>query len=138
MVDLVASLVALLDADAGIADDAEGRVFGGELPAAESAFMPRRAIVVRPSGGPSLFADSYVQADTQRVDISAYGATVAEATALLDRAAGVLLPIQRRASAGVLIHWVKSAGGFWTGRDPQFGWPRAWRSFQVLHALMEV
>jgi len=138
MVDLVASLVALFSDDAGFTEATGGRVFGGELPADETASMPRRCLVVKASGGSSPLGDSYLRLDAQRVDISAFGATVADASALIGLAAELLFPIQRRVSAGVLLHSVASAGGFWTGRDPQFDWPRAWRSFQVLHSLTEV
>lgn len=138
MVDLVASLVALFSEDADFAAASGGRVFGGELPADEAAQMPRRCLVVKASGGVSPFGDSYLRLDAQRVDLSAFGPTVADASALLGLAGELLFPIQRQVSAGVLLHSVASAGGFWTGRDPQFDWPRAWRSFQVLHSLTEV
>jgi hypothetical protein len=138
MVDLVGGLVALFLADPAVAGMAGIRVFGDELPAEETAAMPRQAMVVKPSGGVSLLGASKVRADTQRIDIRAYGATKREALLLLDAADDVLRGIERAVSAGVLIHWANSAGGFSTGRDRETDWPFAWRSWQVLHSLTEV
>lgn len=138
MVDLVGAVVAFFAADAGVAGIAGARVFGGELPPAETAHMPRSALVVGLSGGPSLTGASYVQADTQRVDVFAYGATPREAALLLGAAATAFRELRRTVSAGVLLHWAQPAGGFSDGRDPSFAWPRAWQSFQVLHSLTEV
>ncbi|WEK00596.1 MAG: DUF3168 domain-containing protein [Candidatus Sphingomonas phytovorans] len=138
MADLVGAVAALLAADAGIAAIVGARVFGGELPPGETQHMPRRVIVLKPSGGFSMTGASYVEADTQRLDLFAYGATVREASDLCGAAAAVLRRIDRVVSAGVLIHWAQSAGGFLTGREPVTDWPRAWQSFQFLHALKEV
>ena len=138
MVDLIGAIVALLAADPAVAAIADVRVFGGELPPDETAAMPRGAIVVEPSGGTSLLGGSYAEADTQRIDITAYGATPRQAAELMEAAAGVMRRIRRTVSAGVLIHWANSAGGFQAGREPNTEWPRVWRSFQVLHSLKEV
>lgn len=138
MPDLIGAVVQLLGADADVAAIAGGRVFGGELPAAEAAHMPRGALVVKLSGGTSLTADSYVEADTQRIDLVAYGATPREADRLLELAAKVLRQVRRTVAAGVLIHWAKSAGGHLPGRDRDAAWPFAWHPFQVFHSLQEV
>ncbi|WP_034157924.1 tail completion protein gp17 [Sphingomonas sp. ERG5] len=138
MVDLVGAVVALLKADTDIGASAGVRVFGGELPDDETRHMARRAIVLKPSGGVSLTSGSYIEADTQRLDLFAYGATPREAADLLAQAGAVLRPLRRTVSAGVLIHWAQSAGGFLNGREPVTNWPRAWQSFQFLYSLKEV
>lgn len=135
MADLVAALVALLLADAGVAALAGAYVFGAELPAGVTDEMPRKALVVVPSGGVSLTGASYVAHDTQRIDLFAFGATPIEAEALLQAGTEALRGIRRVVSAGVLIHWAQTAGGFALARDPDAAWPRAFRSFQVFHAL---
>lgn len=138
MADLVSSLVALLQADAGVAAKAGAYVFGGELPAAVTPEMPRQALVVVPSGGTSLTGGSFLEHDAQRVDLFAYGATPSEAEALL-RAGGLALRRTRRKIwAGILIHWAQSAGGFALARDPDAAWPRAFQSFQVFASLEAV
>ncbi len=138
MADLVSSLVALLLADATIAAQAGTRVFGGELPASEASSMPRKALVIQPSGGSSLTGASFIQADTERVDLFAYGATPKEAGDLADLAGLVLRNARRKVWAGLLIHWVKPAGGSSSGRDPALTWPRAFRSFQAFRSLQEI
>lgn len=136
--DLIAGLVALLLADTAVAAIADARVFGGELPPAESRNMPRGALVVTASGGFSLTGGSYAEHDTGRVDLFAYGATPNEASQLLAAGALAMRRIQRTVSEGVVIHWAQPAGGVTGGRDQALAWPRAFQSFQVFHALEEV
>ena len=138
MADVVAAIVAFLLADADISSEVDGRGFGGELPADEAAWMPRKAFVVRASGGASLTGGSFAEVDTQRLDVLTYGATPAEAGALNDLIALKLRRMQRAVVMQTLIHWVKSAGGYSSGREPETEWPRTFRSFQVLHALGSV
>lgn len=135
MADLAGALVAFLKADAATAAIAGTRVFAGELPAEEAASMPRAGIVLAPSGGPSLTGGSYVEHDTQRIDLFAYGATPRAAEQLRDTAALALRRLRRTVSAGVLIHWAQPAGGATSARDPDATWPRAFQSFQIFHAL---
>jgi hypothetical protein len=108
--DPVAALVAALKADAAVAGEVTDRVFGGELPPGEAGAMPRKAIVLKPSGGVSITSGTNVAHDTQRIDVFTYGATVAEAAALMSTVALVLRWTQREVWAGTLIHWVNSAG----------------------------
>lgn len=136
--DPVAAVVAILLADAGITARVGARGFGGELPADEADDMPRPAFVVRASGGSSLTGDSYAEHDSQRVDLFAFGRTPAEAAALADLCALTLRRVERQVAAGAVVHWVKSAGGYSSGREPVTDWPRAWRSFQVFYALVRV
>lgn len=135
MADIIEALVGLLKADAATAALVGARVYGGELPPDETANMPRAALLVKPSGGISLTGGSYVRADTQRIDLRGYGATPAQAAAVLAVGSTALSMMRRGTWAGILIHSVSSAGGFSTQRDPNTFWPRAIRSFQVFHAL---
>jgi len=138
MADPVGALVAILRADTIIAAALDARVFGGELPADETAHMPRRAIVLRASGGTSLMGGSFVETDTVRIDLFAYGATPKEAGDLAMSAALVLRRVRRQVAAGTLIHWINNAGGYSSSREPVTEWPRSMQSFQVLHALESV
>ncbi|MBB5987432.1 tail completion protein gp17 [Sphingobium lignivorans] len=138
MADLISAIVALLKADSPVAALAGERVFGGELPPDEAKQMPRHALVVVPSGGPSLTGRSYAEHDSQRLDLFAYGATPSDAAVLLQAGALALRRARRQVRAGILLHSITVAGGFSAGRDPDAAWPRAFQSFQVLHALTEV
>ncbi|MFZ5747900.1 MAG: tail completion protein gp17 [Pseudomonadota bacterium] len=138
MADAIAALVAYLKADAATAAIAGARIFGGELPPDEGAAMPRAAIVLAASGGSSLTGGSYVEHDTQRVDLFAYGATPHAAEQLRDVAAMALRRLRRGVWAQVLVHWVQPAGGSTGARDPDAAWPRAFQSFQIFHALNPV
>jgi hypothetical protein len=136
--DLEGGLVAFLKADAVVAAITEGRVFGGELPEAQAAEMPRGAIVLRSSGGASLLGDTFVEHDTQRVDVFAFGATPRAATALMRAASLALRRLRPSVHAGCLIHWANAASGSIAGREPVTEWPRQFQSFQVMHGLLEV
>lgn len=133
--DLEAGLVAYLKADVDVALLVATRVFGGELPAGQTAAMPRKAIVLRASGGVSLTGDSHVEHDSQRVDLFAFGETPHEAARVATTAALALRRLRRGVYGGVLIHWVNPASGRSSGREPQTEWPREFQSFQALHAL---
>lgn len=136
--DIIGAIMARLNDDAVVSGLVAGRVFGGELPDTETALMPRAAIVLRPSGGASLAAGSYVEHDTQRFDSLAYGATPSEANKLARRVRRVLTKTRRQVVSGCLIHWIEVAGGFSAGRDKDAAWPIAFQSFQAFHALQEV
>lgn len=136
--DPILALIAILKADAGVAALAGARVFGDELPASETATQPRKAIVVRSSGGPSLAAGSYLEHDSQRVDLLSYGETPFEAGRLRRAVFDTLKPLRRTVAAGALIHWVEPAGGWATERDPDAAWPAAFQSFQVFYAEQEI
>ncbi|MDZ4307562.1 hypothetical protein, partial [Allopontixanthobacter sp.] len=73
--DLTAAVTAYLKSDAALAALVGTRVFGGEMPPAETAQMPRKALVLRASGGVSLTAGSHAEHDTQRLDLFSFGET---------------------------------------------------------------
>lgn len=132
MADVVTAIVDLLKADAGVAALCGTRVFGGELPPDEASSMPRCAIVVQPSGGVPFQPAARLNAEAQRLDVVAYGATPYEAATLRGRCARLLVALVRRVSAGVVVHWVQPAGGYLASRDRDGQWPYAFQSFQAL------
>lgn len=138
MADLEGGLVAFLRADAFVAAIAQGRGFGGELPETETASMPRHAFVVKASGGVSLTGESFLDHDTQRVDVFAFGPTPREAARLMRAIFYALRSLRRSVHAGCLLHWANPASGSIAGREPVTEWPRQFQSFQVMHGLLEV
>lgn len=135
MNDPNAALVALLAASAPVQALVGTRIYGGELPAAETGSMPRAAVVLQASGGPGLTGETYAELDVQRVDVFSYGATPAEAAEVQRACARALRQARRATWAGVLVHWVRSAGGFTSARDPDAAWPRAFQSFQMFYVM---
>lgn len=136
--DLEAGVRAYLLSDSALNALVEGRIFGGELPAAQTKFMPRRALVIKGSGGASLTGGSYVEHDTERLDLFAFGATPREAGLVMRPAALAMKRLKRSVHAGVLLHWARNAGGSSSGREPGTEWPRKFQSFQVHHGLVAV
>ena len=133
--DIIGALVTFLKTSSDVTALVGDRVFGIELPGAEAASMPRKTVVLSPSGGVSLAAGSYMNHDTQRIDAFSYGETLFEADRLR-RAVYDAFRVRRRGVTGTtLIHWIESAGGWVSQRDADVDWPRAFQSFQVYHAL---
>ncbi|ALJ14266.1 hypothetical protein [Sphingopyxis macrogoltabida] len=136
--DPIAALRTWLLADAPIAELVGEDVFGGSLDGDILDRGPKAALVVTPSGGPSLTGRSNAEFDTARIDLIAYGATPAEADALMRTAAPRLWTIDRIVIGDTLIHWVNRAGGAGMARKSDTQWPQAFRSFQILYSLRPV
>lgn len=136
--DLEGALVAYLKTIAAVTALTAQRIFGGELPEAETASMPRAAIVIKASGGVSQTGDSYVETDTQRVDVFAFGVTPREAARVSREAGLALRRLDRSVHAGVLLHSASAASGSLSVREPEVNWPRHFQSFQVLHSLTSI
>lgn len=136
--DVIAALVALQKAEPDVAAIAGAHVYGVELPAKITKDMPLSALVIVPSGGSSMTGGSFVEHDRQRIDLFAYGATPFEADLLRRKASLAFRRVRRSVHAGVLIHAIEPAGGFFSARDPDAAWPRAFQSFQIFHALEEI
>jgi len=134
--DLTGGVVAYLKTSGVLHGLIAGRVFGGELPPKETAAMPRKALVVAASGGVSLTGASFIEADTGRIDLFAFGETPLEAGRVMAEAALAMRRLRRSIHAGVLLHWANPAGGAISGREPQTEWPRQFQSFQVMHSLV--
>lgn len=131
--DVIQGLVAIAAADAGVAALAGARIFGDELPPDETGAMPRKALVLRPSGGPQ-FIGGKIRHTAQRVDALSYGETKYEAGRLQRAVFTAFKNVERQVAGGVLVHWVADAGGFASGRDPDGDWPLAFQSFQAFYA----
>ncbi|AEQ50751.1 hypothetical protein [Pelagibacterium halotolerans] len=134
MGDIVQAIIEILKADATVASLAGDRVFGDGLPAAETAHMPRAAIVVRASGGISVAAGTNSRHDTQRVDVLYYGKTRFLASELQRIGRNGLGDVRRKIVSGCLIHWIEAAGGLSTGLDPEGKWPISFQSYQAFFA----
>lgn len=136
--DPEAALVAYLKADADLVALVAAYVFAGELPANITKLMPRKALVLRASGGVSLTGDSFVEHDTGRFDLFAFGETPKEASLVMRTAELAMKRLRRSVHANTLLHWAKPAGGGISGREPQTEWPRQFQSFQLFYALEAV
>jgi hypothetical protein len=128
--DPISDIRTLLLADTAVAGLVDTRVFGGELPEAESAQMPRAAVVVSPAGGPG--RPKFMKIRHTRVDTICYGATlhdswqlhlaVREALETLARPSGSVKAIEMSAEAA-------------NARDPVKQWPTCYASYRVLSTI---
>lgn len=132
--DPIAGLVAYLAADAGVAALVGTRVFGDELPKSEAPHMPRKAVVLDPSGGNNITSGTYIEHSSQRFDALSFGETPFEANRVRLAVGLALKQLRRNVAGGVLIHWVEPAGGWLTRRHPDVRWPAAFQSFQIFFA----
>jgi len=136
--DLEAGVVAFLKSRATLVPLVGERVFAGELPENQAAAMPRKAIVLKSSGGVSITGNSFVLQDAQRIDVFAFGETPHEAAKLMRVIALELKLLRRSVHAGVLLQSANTASGASGDREPQVEWPRMFQSFQIFHALTKV
>ena len=133
--DIIGALVAFLKADGAVAALVGTRVFGAELPGSEAASMPRKCVVLTPSGGPNRASGSYIEHVEQRIDAFSYGETIFEAESVRDAVADAFMKQRRAVTGTTLIHSVESAGGWASQRESDLSWPRAFQSFQAFYAL---
>lgn len=132
--DVIKGLVSFLRGDAALDLLVSDRVYGLELPASEAAAMPRKAVVLKASGGPTITGGSFVKATGQTFDIFSYGETPHESERVRRAVFDALKALQREVSADVLIHWCEPAGGFANLRDPDADWPINFQSFHAFYA----
>ncbi|MBW8638996.1 DUF3168 domain-containing protein [Hoeflea sp. WL0058] len=132
--DIIAAMVALLKADSGVTALVGLRVFGLELPREEVDDMPRKGVILRPSGGVSA-QGGYLELTADRIDAISWGETPYQASIVSLAVLVALKRLRRRVISGVLIHSAEEAGGRLPIRDAETDWPAMTQAFQVLYAL---
>lgn len=134
--DVLAALVQLLKDDSAIDAYTDGRVWGVELDRAEVGNMPRKNIVVTPSGNAGSGGDaSYAQISRGRFDFRCYGEDSYEA-GVLGRVVWSFLKAIRPQTVqlidgGVYVHNATVSGGPISMVDPDADWPFHWQSWGV-------
>lgn len=130
------AVIDILKADSSITALVSTRVFGIELPQDEAKNMPRKAIVIQPSGGGTfpVGSNDFVEHSTLRFDAFCYGETPFEAEKVRREVYDVLKQLKRTVINTVLIHWINSAGGLISLRDPETHWPVMFQSHQMFFA----
>ena len=133
--NIATALRLLLLGDAGVTDLVEARVFALELPVSESVSMPRKCVVIKPSGGAAFQPGSYIDHAYNTIDMFSYGETLFEADLVRDAVGDAFRLMRRNKTATTLIHSVEPAGGWASNRDPDADWPLGFQSFQAFYAL---
>jgi len=118
-------------ANASVVALVSDRAYVAELPQSEAANMPRSSVVIRLTGG--IVQSHFLPYLPQRLDVIAYGSTFGEADDLDRAIAQDLHMLDGATYDGVAIRGV-DVGGSYTARDPTFGWPYQWRTYDV-HAI---
>ena len=130
--DHVTAVQEYLKADSDITALVGTRVFGIELPESETDNMPRKAIVIKQSGGDG--SRGYLEHSANRMDVFCYGETPYEARKVRREVYDVLKQLDRTVINSTLVHWVNPSGGPLDLRDPDTQWPVVFESFQVFAA----
>lgn len=129
--DPIEALVALLRADAPLAELVVGRVYGGEIPRAAVAAMPQRCVLLDPAGG-GFIGQAFQDYSDIRVDVHCYGETRRDAWHVHLACRDALKQMRSQTIAGVRLLWARSAGGGVLAREPDTEWATAVSSWQVL------
>lgn len=128
--DPIADIRTLLLADTGVSDLVSTRVFHSELPEAESANMPRQAVVLAQAGGPGRLKT--MRTRTIRLDTICYGATLYESQRLHDT---VREALETLATTSGSVKTVEMVSEGQNGRDPLKQWPVCFASYRVLTTI---
>lgn len=113
----------------------DGRVFVDDLPTTENEYMPRKAIVIRSSGGPEM--TGYNHNLTLRYDVLSFGATRYEAGEVDAAAAEAFHYLRRRVVSDTLLHTAVIGGGSQTFKMAETGWPIKLRTVIVRASLKQ-
>lgn len=125
MTDPLSALIQYLKADTGIitlaGTPSPTRVFGLELPQNQSASMPRKAVVLKFSGGPG--KQPHADLSEQRIDIWCYGETAFEAMKLQLAVSQAVDTLRRKAEGTTFLHGAIQSGGLLGPiEDPDTNW----------------
>lgn len=121
MIDPLEGVRSFLRADSDVAQLSGDRVFVAELPRDEVEEMPRKAVLLKPAGGPG--GGAYLDFAKVRVDVDCYGETPKEAWLLHLAVRTALKNMRRTVVKGVLLHSADVSADGSSGRDPETDWP---------------
>jgi len=119
--DAIGALIALLKADGTISALLSTRVYGLELPRADSDNMPRKAIVINSAGG--IGESSYRDIFKYRLDFVCYGETPFEAYETWRTLRSVLREIEKGVTSSTYIYSAEHSAGPFSFRDAETKWP---------------
>jgi len=129
-VDPIAALRALILSSTDVSSQVGDRVYGGELPKPETKQQPRKAVVIKYSGGTARDT-GYQQWGPVRVDIRCHGATPEGADQVWRAVFPLLKQARPKQWAGCTLLGCMPAGGPIPLRDIETQWPYVFSSWQV-------
>lgn len=135
--DYIGGLRAFLAAD-GVVSALAADVIAPEVRNTDVATMPKKLVVLKQSGGPSLIDRGYLYVREHRVDVTCYGETPYEADRLHRAVFGALVQMRRVVQEGAMLHWAMPESTGLQMRDPDTEWPMVVSSWQVFASEMEV
>ena len=138
IVDVVAAVRSYLLGVPEVAGLVGTDVYGAELPRGLVDAMPRKVLVLRPSGGVTAGPGvrDYTALMQPRLDVLHYGETPYEALRLERAVRAALGTLDRVVAAQVLLHAAIPAGGPITFRDGETDWPLVVEAWTVLAATV--
>lgn len=116
-------------ADVEVAAQVGARVYVPELPRADAAAMPRKALVLSPSGGAGNTSPAPI-GDT-RFDAKCYGATHLEAAAVYYAFREFARELAQSRVGGALVYALSIETGPIQTREPEVDWPMVLGVFMV-------
>jgi hypothetical protein len=129
-IDPIADIRALLLADEAVSALVDERVFHSELPAKETADMPRAAIVIAGAGGPGRGKTTHLR--RLRIDTICYGAALYESQRVHDAVRNVLENLERAYGS---VKSIETNVEGQNARDPVKQWPVCFATYNVLTTI---
>lgn len=131
------ALKAFLAADAGVAAQVTGRVYGAELPQSVTPQMPRKCILLRNAGG-YVLNKGWMELGDPRIDAFCYGLTPFDASEVYMAVHTALKQMTRNVQGNTMLHWARPSGGPISTRQDDTEWPLVLSSWQVLVSERQV
>lgn len=128
--DPLADIRALLLDDDAVSTLVDDRIFHSELPANESASMPRKAVVVAGAGGSGRRKTMHLR--RLRVDTICYGETLYESQKVHDAVRNVLENLERTSGS---VKTIETNVEGQNARDPVKQWPVCFATYAVLTTI---
>lgn len=119
--DTVGALVTYLAAQSAISSLLSARVYGLELPKADSDDMPRKAIVIKRAGG--IGEDSELDVFMHRLDFRCYGETTFQADRVWRTLRTELRLLTKNVTGSVVLFSASHSAGPFSLRDQPTEWP---------------
>lgn len=137
--DPLAAVINYLQADHDVEALVSDRVFGVELPAEENESMPRKCVVLTPSGGmPRVGGSSFLSVTGLRVDVKSYAETPYEAAEVHWAVHHALKNLDRQVQLSSLLHNAIQESGPFTMRDSDTEWPMVLSVWNIMAAEVSV
>jgi hypothetical protein len=135
--DVIGAVRQHLLADSALNTLVSGRIYGQELPRDQNQYMPRKAVVIRSSGGPAQMGT--IPVGDVRIDFRCYGESPLEAMKVFRTVfPRMKFGTMRKAYGSALLHSARQDSGPINLLEPDVEWPFQFSAWMVKMAEIPI